>query len=80
MCGQGLRSDAAGFLCGLSLGRLSAEVAQRRHPALPHNLFGDFVHGGEHAADAARHGIVWHRAVGDGEVRLFDEAVPVNLE
>ena len=42
--------------------------AARDHAALADDLLGDLVHGGEHAADAARRRLVGHRAVGDGEV------------
>ena len=44
------------------------------------DLVGDLVDGGEHAADAAGRGVVGHRAVGDGEVGLLEEAVAVDLE
>jgi hypothetical protein len=80
MLRQGLGGDGAGLFGRLRFARAGAEVAQDHPPALADDLLGDFMHGRQHPADATRGGVVRYRAVGDGEVGLFDEAVPVDLE
>jgi hypothetical protein len=49
----------------------------RRSPTI---FFGDFVHRGQDAADTAGDGFVGDRAVRHREVRLFDEAMALELE
>jgi hypothetical protein len=60
--------------------RLGTKISQRSRPALPQNLRGDLVYGRQNPTNAGGGGLIRHRAVGDGEVRLLDEAVTVNLE
>ena len=72
--------NLAGLLGGLGLPGPRAEVAQGGEAALADDLFGNLVHRRQHPADAARRGVVGNRAVGDGEMGLLDEPVPVDLQ
>ena len=78
--GEDLRGREARFLGGLRLGGARAELVQGGDAPLADDFFGDLVHGGEYPADAARGGLIGHRAVGHGEVRFLSEAVPTHLE
>ena len=80
MAGQRFRSDPAGIFSRPRLRRTRAQLAQDSDPAFTDNFASDFVHGGQHAADPTRSGIVGHRAIRDGEVRLLEEAAAINLE
>jgi len=72
--------DRAGLFGASRVRRVGAQIAQHMHAPFGDDFFGDFVDGREHAPDPARRGLVGHRAIGNGEMRLFDEAMPVYFE
>ena len=80
MVRQRVGGDLAGLLGGLGVPSPGAEVPQNGKAALADNLLGDLVHRRQHAADAARRGVVGNRAVGEGEMRFFEKPVSVDLQ
>src|SRR6185369_4947272 len=77
---EGLGGEAARLFDGLRLGGPRTELAEHPDPSLADHLRGDLVDGGEHSTDSGRRALVGDRAVGDGEVRLLQEAAPSNVE
>ena len=79
-----LREDVGGGNAGLDVGAdfgdPGAQVPQDADAPLADDLLRDLVHRREHAADAARRGLVGHRAVADGEVAFFDEPIAPQFE
>ena len=56
------------------------DLSRQRHNDLANDFFSDLVDSGQHAADGAAYGLVRNWAVGDREVCLLQEAVPINLK
>src|SRR5262249_29146844 len=75
-----LRRKGAGLIDARRLPDTCAEIAKRGHATLGDDFGGDLVNRREHAADAAVGGVVTDGTVGDGEVRLLDESVTIELE
>lgn len=80
MARQGLGGNCAGFFRRFGFARARAKVAQRGDPPLAYDLFGNLMHRGQHATDAARHGVVWHRTIGNREMSFLDEAMTIDLQ
>ncbi|MFZ2069602.1 MAG: hypothetical protein WAV27_26830 [Xanthobacteraceae bacterium] len=78
--GEHRRGDRACVLRRLRVRCARAEIAQDNDTPFPDDLFGDLVNGREHAADAAHGGLVGHRTISDGEMRLFEKAVAIYVQ
>src|SRR5579862_871897 len=74
------RGDHTGVRSRPGFRRACPEVAQDGDAPLAHDLFGDFMHGGEHAANSAGRCVVRHGAMGNREMGFLDESSPVDLE
>ena len=77
---QGRGGNGTGVLGRFRLRGTCPKVAQNRHATLTNDFVADFVHGGEHPANPARHGLIRHRAVRDREMGLLDKPVPVDFQ
>jgi hypothetical protein len=57
-----------------------AQIAQCTNAPLAYHFVGDLMHGRQHPTDARGRALVRDRTVGDGEMRLLDEAMAIDFQ